>query len=288
MLAAKAAALIKLARLDHGVMVALATFVGGFVAAGASLLSPPYSHRVLLGMAVGVLVEAGIFALNDYFNVEEDRINAPDRPLVRGDLTPGEALALGVPCLIAGISLNLALNLEALLLVAAVVALGLLYNCRLKREGLLGNLLVASSTALPFIYGALVLESPPSVPPANYAFSLAAFLAAMGREIVKGIRDLEGDRLVGIKTVAVTAGPRAAARSALALFSSAIAASVVPALYLRSPLLYAAAIAPVDALFAYAGAVIAREPTVDGAERVRKLTLLGMAAGILGFLVGSL
>ena len=172
---------MKLARIDHGVIAAIATAVGCAVGAGGWLAVPPI---IIVAMAAAVLVEMGLFALNDVFNLEEDRINAPDRPLVRGDVSVGEAVRLGAISLASGLAVSAILGPAPLLVVAIAVASGMAYNVWLKRTGLPGNVVVALDTSLPFLFGATVVRGF-DVPPLTAVFVLIAFTATLGREVLK-------------------------------------------------------------------------------------------------------
>ncbi len=281
-------AYVKLSRLEHGLMVALAVFTGAFAVEEMGVFSIGKIIKLVLGMVSGVLVEAGIFAFNDYFNVEEDRINAPDRPLVTGELSLREAFLFGFLTLSAGVLINALINLYALVLVALTAFIGMLYNAYFKKSGIFGNFLVAYSTALPFVYGALVLGYFPEVPLNVILFSAVAFFAALGREIVKGIRDIEGDRKADVRTLAIIAGSQTAATLASLLFITAVILSIYLHFFVKNPLLYLALLAPTDLIFLYSAYSIVEKPTIENADSLRKKTLIGMALGIMSFFLSSL
>ncbi len=278
---------VKLSRLEHGIMVALAIFTGAFASEGLAVF-----HRnfviLILGMLSGILVEVGTFTFNDYFNIEEDRINAPYRPLVTGEIGLKEAFYFGFLTLLLGVLLNVFINAFVFALIAFTALIGMLYNVYFKKSGVLGNLLVAYSTALPFIYGALILKSPLHVPLSVVLFSAIAFFAALGREIVKGIVDIEGDKRAGVKTLALIIGLKRAAFTASLLFLVAVILSLLLFFIVKNPWLYVAFIIPTDLIFLYSAYSIARKPSRENANSIRKKTLLGMSLGIIGFFAGFL
>ena len=85
---------------------------------------------------------------NDYFDLEVDRINAPQRPLPAGILSRSEVIALGVLAALIGLSLAWILQPLVLALSLAAWLLGLLYNWKLKAAGLWGNLIVSTNVTL--------------------------------------------------------------------------------------------------------------------------------------------
>lgn len=280
-------AFVKLSRLEHGLMVALAIFTGAFVSENSAILQDKFIN-IALGMLSGILVEMGTFVFNDYFNIEEDRINAPHRPLVTGEIGLGEAFYFGSFTLFIGVLLNIFINFFVFALIAFTAFIGMLYNVYFKKSGILGNFLVAYSTALPFIYGALILDPHPYVPMSVILFSAIAFFAALGREIVKGIVDIKGDRKAGVRTLAIIFGLSKAALMTAVLFFIAVLLSFLLLFLVRNLWLFTAFIVPTDLIFLYSAYSIVKKPSMENAESVRRKTLVGMSLGIIGFLLGFL
>jgi len=277
-------ALVELTRAEHGLMVALAVAVGAF-----SSRSGFRTPHLLLAALAGFLVEAGAFALNDYFNVEEDSINKPHRPIVRGDIPREVAALIGLLALAsaAGLGAYLAASglSEASLLLLLTIALCLAYDVGAKRLFVVGHLLVALLTALPFVYGSYVARGPS---PLTFSFFSIALLSALGRELIKGAQDVEGDRKAGVRSVAVVCGPRRAVEAACILSAASVALSPLPLLYSRLKLAYLAAILPADCLIAYAALAALKGVGRGELERAREVSLAGMGVGIVAFLLASL
>ena len=114
-----------------------------------------------------------------------------------------------------------------------------------------------------------------------------AFLATLGREILKGIRDLEGDRKAGIKTLAITKGLKYSAKASSLAIISAVILSLATILVINNKLAYAAFIIPADTVFMYSSFRIIKHPDSYEADRQRRMTLIGMLLGILGFTLSS-
>jgi geranylgeranylglycerol-phosphate geranylgeranyltransferase len=54
----------------------------------------PSAPEILLGFLCGFFISGSATILNDYYDLEVDRINAPDRPIPAGIIGPAEALLL--------------------------------------------------------------------------------------------------------------------------------------------------------------------------------------------------
>lgn len=280
----KLQALARLTRVEHGIMAALATLVGYALAAGGwSRLQPTLS---VVAVVVTLAVEMGLFTFNDIFNLEEDRVNAPDRPLVRGEIGIKEAWMIGLLTLAFGLALASCLGLVPTIIVVLAVATGMAYNVALKRTGFWGNVIVALDTALPFLFGSSIacgLEMPWT----SYFLTMIAFFATLGREVLKGIVDVEGDRKAGIRTIAVVKGTAFAAFVSGLLTLAAVAMSLLAvfALPIQKRLPYLISIAPVDIIFVYVACSLLLREEKGFAKRGRRLTLIAMLLGILAFAI---
>jgi len=173
-----------------------------------------------------VLITAGGYIINDYFDRKMDRVNKPNSVIVGRLIYPRHAMAYHLFFSIMGVLIGAWISYRAGLLYLSLVFFmvsGLLwfYSTTYKRELLLGNIIVALLTALvPFTvllyelpllaqsYGSMV------TPVIRYlliwvlGFSLFAFLLNLIREIIKDAEDFEGDQAYGKKTVPVIWGMR--------------------------------------------------------------------------------
>ncbi|MBO3803755.1 MAG: geranylgeranylglycerol-phosphate geranylgeranyltransferase [Candidatus Brockarchaeota archaeon] len=272
---------VKIIRPANCAMMGLAVVVGGFMASGKAAPNP----KLLLGFATGFALAAVVNVHNDLVDLELDRINRPDRPLPSGELGKESAAALASALLIAGLAAAALTSPACAALALASTLLGALYNSALKRTGLPGNVVVASIVSVPFAYGWLAVGGPGS--PLLFLFTSTAFCAILGREIAKGMADVEGDAQKGVRTVAVSRGMRAAAASASALFLSSILLSLVPlAMKIASPL-YLAFLLPTVAGFLFSASKILKDPTPRTAYVEKRRVLAWMALGLLAFLAGG-
>ena len=277
-------ALMKLSRIEHGVMVAIGVIAGAVSSGSIESLSSKGTH-IVLGSLAAILIEMGLFTFNDVFNIEEDKVNSPDRPLVRGCIGIREASLFGALTLIVGMLLSLIIGPISFILILLVVMLGMAYNVSLKRKGFLGNVAVAFNTAMPFVYGALLMSNITGI---ILLFYLMAFFSALGREVIKGIKDLRGDIRVGTKTLAAKYGSLIAARIAASFIVIAVIMSPLPILLVKNPIGYTTLILLTDTLLLYSSYKIVVNPDEKEADKQRKITLLAMGAGIVGFALSNL
>jgi 4-hydroxybenzoate polyprenyltransferase len=181
----------------------------------------------LLVMAT-VLITAGGYAINDYFDRKMDRVNKPQSLIVGRLIYPRHAMAYHLFFSITGVLLGSWVAFRSgqmfLSLVFFMVS-GMLwfYSTTYKRELLLGNIIVALMTSLvPFLvllfelpllarnYGSDVTPLTRSLLIWVLGFSLFAFLLNLIREIVKDAEDFEGDQAYGKNTVPVVWGMKTA------------------------------------------------------------------------------
>lgn len=182
----------------------LITFCAVFIGAIISGFLAPFS-KVLLGMCSAGLICAGGNALNDYFDIDIDRINKPHRPLPSGAIKRSHALILALSSLGAGLVLSFFINTRAIAIAVLAIALLASYNAYLKRSGgLAGNIAVSVTGALPIAYGgAAVGHLEAMLFPCVFAF-----LFHLGREIIKDLEDVTGDRMVKSRSIPARLTPR--------------------------------------------------------------------------------
>ena len=245
-------AALRLVRAGNVLVSLVGALVGGLVVRGIGYRLPTYDWVLLLlaGASTAAVTAAGN-VLNDLLDIDGDRTNHPDRPLVTGAVSPRGARIAMVGLFAAGVALGvpvaLAHPLDAVVLAVAVGSL-LAYELRLKRAGITGNLLVALLTGLVFLYGGGAVGLPVVVVP----FAAMAFLATLSREVIKDMEDAAGD--VGRSTLPRTRGLPAATVVARAAVGAAIALSALPLLWFVRPasavgLLYLGLVAAADAVF---------------------------------------
>ena len=192
-------------RLPNCLMMGVAVIAGEIIASQ----SVP-ARAAFYGFMTGFFLLASSMVLNDYFDREIDAINQPQRPIPAGVVRASEAVSFAL--VLASVGMLSAANSGIWTLLIAIVSmtLTLAYNAKVKRLGLLGNAIVGTNVAIPFVYGGFAVGSPTW---SLGIFAVLAFLSSMGREIVKGIADVPGDTAKGVKSLAVTMGNAHAAKT---------------------------------------------------------------------------
>lgn len=195
-----------------------------------------------------ILIAAGGYIINDYFDVKIDQINKPHRLLVDRIFPRRRAILANWIFSVAGILLGgfVAWWVGRWHLGGVYVASAFLlwwYSANLKRQPLIGNVVVSLLTALTIIVVALfeiwILHRPDAYDdPAGAVFTFVllyggfAFLISMVREIVKDIEDVDGDRAHHCKTLPVVGGVRLA-KSVAQVFAGVLAINVIVLLLLE-------------------------------------------------------
>jgi len=288
-MAGKLKAIWDLTRLEHGIIYAVSLL--------ASLIIAYHSvtgldmNLVIFGLIAVVAAEMGAFALNDYFDVDVDRANhRTDRPIVRGDVSKQEALLLTIitfiVSVVAGYLMN---NLGAFVVLVVLIAFGILYDYKLKEYGVWGNLYIAFTMAAPFLFSSMLFKGSQVL----LLLAAIAFLVGLGREIMKGIMDVEGDALRDVKTVARVYGTTAAKYAAVALYLISILLAPIPYIFnidehFYHNTCYAVLAALAALILLYVCVSLLRGHDRKTISRARKVTLAGMVVALVAFLAGAL
>jgi len=217
--------LLRLTRFEHALMLAAAVFIGETVVLRSV---PQLSSMIILSLLVPIFSEMGSFALNDYLDIETDRLNKKkERPLVKGTISPWFALWFSVVSLSSSVLLSYFINTNAFLIALVFNLLAIAYNWKLKDLPLVGNIYIGLSMAIPFIFGNFVISDKISM--LAIALALIGFVAGLAREIVKSAQDMEGDmKARGSKTLPVVIGKRPALAMASLLYILFIPLSISP------------------------------------------------------------
>lgn len=157
---------------------------------------------VLLGSLAAAFTAASGNIINDFYDVEIDRISHPNRPLVTGRMTKKSALYFYAFLNLAALIIAINLSLEVFAFVFIVIGILFYYASYLKKVMLVGNFTIAALTGITFIYGGMIVGNvQAAIIPAGFAF-----LINLIREILKDIQDVGGDEKVGIKTFPIKYG----------------------------------------------------------------------------------
>jgi geranylgeranylglycerol-phosphate geranylgeranyltransferase len=279
----KAGAFVRLARPVNCAMMGFAVVIGAVLTGlnGSNVLW----LELTFGFLTGLLLTAASMVINDYHDRQIDSVNEPRRPIPSGAVKPREALLFA--SILTGAGFLAAYFTGPWCFLTATIAwlVFAAYTTVGKRSGLPGNFLVSTCVAIPFVYGSIAVTS--LVKLNVLVFASIAFLSNTGREITKGIVDIQGDRLENVKTLAVRYGDRAAAVSAVFFYLSAVALSPVPWLIGLVSIWFIPLVVVTDSGLLACSILLLRGYSRQNARRVKNIVLLFFICGLLAFVAGA-
>ncbi len=279
-------AFIKLTRLEHSLILAAAVVAAEII---LGLHIGPYLF--VLALIPPIFVGMGSFAINDYFDVNVDRRNGRyDRPLVNRSMSRGEAYAIAMLSFLIGIVASALINMYAFAITAVFAALAYLYSYRLKEVFLLGNMYIALTMVIPFIYGNFVISS--ALNPNIILISITVFLSGLAREIHGMVRDVKGDTHGrNVRGVVYYIGKRRSNIFASILYVLAVAVSLYMFIFMRpfaGNAVYLIPILAVDIVIIYNVSIYFRKRAQRYYSLSRNISLAVMGIAVLVYIVSSL
>ncbi len=231
------------------------------------------------------MLTAASMAINDYYDREIDAVNEPNRPIPSGAVKPQEALAFAF--VLTAIGFTAAVLTSTLCLITGIIAWAVFvaYTTAGKRSGLPGNFLVSICVAIPLVYGSVAATS--TVQLNVSLFAMIAFLSNTGREITKGIVDLEGDRSRNVKTLAVLFGEKRAAGAAVAFYVLAVLLTPVPWFLNLVSRWFIPLVVVTDLGLVASSVLLLRDYSRKNARRIKNMVLYWLALGLLAFIAGA-
>ncbi len=236
-----------------------------------------------LGFMVGFFISGSAMVSNDYFDLEVDKINQPGRPLPSGRATVREAILLTVILSFIGLLAAAFLGLPALILAIITWTVGMLYNWRFKSAGLSGNMMVAFSVSITFIFGGLAVENLNGV---VLTFGALAFIFDLSEEIINGVLDAKGDAKRSSRSIARVYGRNTAIGLSGALFSLFIAITFVPFLTGWLGPVYLGMVSCVDiAVIGFFAQLLRKNNRPEKERKIVRLLYITMLLFIIAFLI---
>jgi len=272
--------LLRLTRPLNCLMMGFAVIVGSSLVSSLS-----FTLNLLLGFVTSFSLTAASMTINDYYDRQIDAINEPNRPIPSGAVSPKEALTFAVALTATGLASAFLTNLPSLLAAVAALTISVTYITKGKKTGLPGNLLVSATVVTPFIYGGLAVGQ---LETSTLLFVAIVFLSNTGREITKGIVDVEGDRSHNVKTVAVAYGERTAAAAAMVLSVLAVCLSPLPWLWELVSDWFLPPVIITDIGLIASSILLLRNYSRTNAKKIKNLNLLWFITGLVAFILGRL
>lgn len=194
--------LARLTRVWNLVIIALAQYMTAvFFIDHITVLDP----RLFILVISTLLIAAGGYIINDYYDIKIDLINKPQRVVIGKSITRRYAILFHTLSSLAGVVLGLLLSWKIAVVNLASATLLWWYSNSLKRQPFIGNFVVALLTGVAIwlvdsLYktGHLLIIT----------YALFAFFITLVREIIKDIEDLKGDQTFGCQTLPILWGIR--------------------------------------------------------------------------------
>lgn len=227
-------------------------------------------------------ISASILVMNDYFDIETDKINAPHRPIPSKLVAPAEALIFSIFLLFTGLLFSYLINLTVIIISACLFIIGFLYNYYFKKSGLPGNMMVSFSVGMTFIYGGAAVGLPLNL--TVLFFGLIAALIDLGEEIAADSMDAEGDSVINSKSLAIKHGGQTAIKISCGIFLAVIVLTSVPFIFGWFSILYLLPIGIMDLSIAYFSWRLLNSKNEEGRKYIRWI-YLGATSGLIVFLI---
>ena len=268
---------IEITRPNVCVLAALAYVVGALVVSVSANLSTSFFLHGLLSVW---LVCAGGNVINDYFDRFIDAVNRPERPIPSGRISARNALLYYAFLNSLAIVFAYGTTQAFVALVMLNIAVSFVYSYKLKKTFFLGNFVDSYLASICFVAPLFLVSH---VMHDMLAFLLilgsVAFLGNLGREIIKDVEDMSGDKKAGAKTIPIVLGREKAFFIARALLIFAASFAVLPLSWGYVSYAYLAGYLP--SLYFIASSISKRD-----ASSAQKRIKIAMFLLILGLLLG--
>jgi geranylgeranylglycerol-phosphate geranylgeranyltransferase len=256
---------------------AIAVVVALQLAMGSEVVELSVSTYLSIALAA-FLVTAHAMVHNDIVDYEIDKINAPKRAIPSGKVTMFEAkiwaIFLFLLALLSGFIADMQIDIDfpfSVFWASLNILILDMYNLYFKKSGILGNLIIGYVVSALFLYADLVINSRLTL--RTESIGLYAFFLIWGREVYKGIRDIEGDKAHGIKTIPVRFGARGGAIVGSIIILIGVIWSVPLIFNPNVSIIVPILLIVLDCVFIYWCYKIIRDPSIERAQHT-KLWLL--------------
>jgi geranylgeranylglycerol-phosphate geranylgeranyltransferase len=283
----KVAGFMRLVRPINSVMMAFAVMIGAVTLQKSVFPIMP----LLLGVVTAFTLNGASMVTNYFWDRSVDAVNEPTRPIPSGQVSTGEALIYASFLIAVGLASAYLTNLACLFVAVLSLLVSLTYNRWGKQMGLLGNFMVSGCVAIPFIYGGLIYGGVDFTQRGlviALSFAFMAFLSNTGREVTKGIADVEGDKTRNVRTFAIRHGSRTAASISVVFYLLAIVLSGFVWLFGWVSWWYLPLVIIADGGFIWSSLMLLRDHSKENAKKVKRRVLAWMLIGLLAFIVGGI
>ncbi|MCX8057595.1 MAG: geranylgeranylglycerol-phosphate geranylgeranyltransferase, partial [Ignavibacteria bacterium] len=242
-----------------------------------------FSLKAFFGSFAGALISGAGMVINDYFDVEVDKINRPERPIPSGKISKNDAFTYYIILNLSALILLAYTNLYAILIGLVSIVVIFFYSYSFKNKGLLGNFVVGFMTGLAFIFGGVIGNN---IFPLIFPF-LFALLINFAREILKDIEDVEGDRKNNLKTFPILYGEKRAYQLVTIIILITILVTIIPyAVNLFNVYYLLIILFGVDLVLLYVVKKINSAPSKSDLRKLSDLIKYEMIVGLIAIYIG--
>jgi 4-hydroxybenzoate polyprenyltransferase len=193
---------LRLTRAWNLLIIVFAQYFTAYFLAQADVL---HDIKLFLLSLSTVLIAAGGYVINDYYDVKIDYVNNPDRVVVGKTIHRRFAILLHVALSALGIFVGLFVSWKLAMVNVFSVSVLWFYSNLLKRLPFIGNLTVALLTGASIVVIILLYNTNTIM---ILIYALFSFFMTLVREIIKDMEDLKGDNTYGCKTLPIVWGIR--------------------------------------------------------------------------------
>lgn len=293
--------LIEMMRPANCGMASLGVLVGWVVTWGLNV-----NFALPLAMVIAFLITGAGNVINDYLDIESDRINRPKRPIPSGRVSKDAALAFSMILFLAGILISGFINWGVFFIAILNSVILMLYSVSLQDKLLLGNLSIGYLVGSTFLFGGFATGNYAMIVSPLTLF-LLAMLSTISREIIKDLEDMEGDRKGFLKKITQNVSKGIAQRFgfgkhgiemrystrfmislAIASIGIAVILSVLPYYYGIFSMVYLVIVAVADMVFLSCVYSLGMRNKAKSYARISKRMKIGMFIALLAFIAGVL
>ncbi len=192
----------RLTRVWNLVVIALAQYLTAAFLIHFNTVRDP---RLLILSVSTLMIAAGGYVINDYYDIKIDLINKPQRVVIGKSITRRYAILFHLLLSFAGVVLGFVLSWKIAAVNFACAAILWWYSNALKRQPFVGNFVVALLTGVAiWLVDSLYKTGHMLI----ITYASFAFFMTLIREIIKDMEDLKGDETFGCKTLPIVWGMR--------------------------------------------------------------------------------
>lgn len=186
-------------------------FSGGFMME-PSIIALLHNTNFIISSIITSLIMSTSMIINDLFDIEIDKINNKDRPLITGIITKKEAIIsiFSISLLIEYLNLYLPNDLQNIVNISLFLIF--IYTPIIKKIVLLKNIFCASLVSFSIFLSGLSIVNDQIMLNDNYNLFLVEigliFFGSLYNEILLDITDIKGDKINNINTIPVILGKK--------------------------------------------------------------------------------